>query len=202
MRIHILLASLALGSCAGSGSLEVKQEARVEGEPLDEWIERLPPVGEEFQRKEHDDGWVLVAPAAVLHEHLGAGGSLSNAQWKRALEITRALRVSTTWPVDRPFAVGLFCPQWIDRGRITLTPRTAGFATAKSAGWSWCGNCQDSEDERASQQELGQLALGRQTLEFDVVIAGDRGKYPIPPTTLWSGTLSFEVDVGPATEPR
>jgi hypothetical protein len=200
MRCALLLAAFALASPA------VAQEAARTGEELatlglDELIERLPPVGEEWAKGTGSRTLPLVPVAAEFRARIEGGAELTAEQWMRALTRSGALRLRERWPASEPFAVSMTAPGWLRWSSVTVDPRDSGLASARAgstAGRFDCGFYGARVVEGWRHQELGRLAPGTRSLPIELVLR--RGKAsPAPPGTktgvFFRGAGSLEVDV-------
>lgn len=138
---------------------------------VDDLIAHLPPVGDEFAFDSATSSWTA-RPGVERMQALVAAGELSDAQWERALLRTQVVHWRRSWPKDVAYTIGLESPDWMGLGRITLTPRVAGWRAASvgATAYGWCGNSPEYDRETPLQQVLGPLAPERTKVVFDVVV--------------------------------
>jgi hypothetical protein len=176
---------------------------------IDELIERLPCVGEEWLPESFGStAWKMRPAAAEMQRRLEQGKTLTEQQWRRALTRTGALRLRERWPADHPFAVSMREPAWLGVMQIRFVPRREGLRPAEVGELlqSTCGTYGMSMYQAWLYQELGSLPVGRQRLVFEVTIErgvesellgrmSDPPRHAPPPGILWRGLMTFETEI-------
>ncbi len=177
---------------------------------VEQAIAELPPIGREGLISKDRKRWVEAAAVEQLREHLEAGGTLSNEQWREALRRSRAIHLRERWPVAFPLAISVQRPHWLPLAEIRVQPRREDFRAAEAGSFKrpFCGNCSESRYLRESYQELGSLPLGKHHLSFDVQIEIDadgqesasydsnRQKYVSEDVrSAWRGTIEMDVEI-------
>src|SRR5262245_52408814 len=139
--------------------------------PLDELIDHLPRVGEEWIRASKSR-WNLVPAAQELENRIEHGEAFTAQQWERALLETGALRVRKRWPQGEPFAVSMESPGWLGGKRLRLQPRSRELSAAQVGLLTRprCGYALSGILNHQAYQELGCLSLGHHSLELDMTV--------------------------------
>ncbi|MEQ1892541.1 MAG: hypothetical protein ABL998_08380 [Planctomycetota bacterium] len=169
---------------------------RQDTQEVDRWIEQLPEIGRQSHYDPELKATVLEPEVAALRTYVVAGGRLSDAQWRLALDRSRAICVRERWPVDEPLAISVEVPAWLSSSRMTVIPVRKDFTKAESAYPSSCGNCASSSLRAARYQAIGRVAPGSQILELAVSIDRDPVRHEqgeLGERNLWQGVLSFTV---------
>src|SRR5262245_7297254 len=192
------------------------QESTAEIQTLAQALDQLPPIETEGTWHEDEGKWTLDPAVLWLKTYLEGDGVLDDAQWRRLLVQSHAMRMRGRWPVDAPLAVCVEPPACLGQLiEIRLTPSDAALGSARGGRLfsEWCGNCADAHWSAGRYQELGKLGLGRHEVAFEVVVergAPDSGgrarpRGAPPPTgpsagVLWKGSLTFPIEVVPTLD--
>lgn len=138
-----------------------------------------------------------------IASRLVRGERPSDSQWAAVLIQSGAVGARGTWPVDLPWAVSMRVPNWLGQATIELQAVNEGFRPAK-AGSRWphiCGNCMESHRFTDAFQEVGDVRLGEQVIEFEAVVRWGPDPYESSfPSLLepgdrlvWEGKLALPV---------
>ncbi len=182
---------------------------------LNDLIERLPTLENEFWFEADD---LRVHPTSLeMDRRLINGVTLSDAQWKRAFDVTGAFRLRSRWPDGNLIPAFMAVPGWLRLSQIRadcpINPFKTLFAGSLELPPMRCGNGYISPREVAQYQVFANLPRGKHTLEFDFVI--ERGKStndyghvhywppwdqertecPPEPGVLWSGRLAYDIEI-------
>lgn len=142
---------------------------------VEQAIAELPPIGREGAISADGKRWVEAPVVEQLREHLEAGGTLTDEQWREALSRSRAIHLRERWPVAFPLAISVQRPHWLPLAELRVRPQREDLRAAEAGSFKrpFCGNCSESRYLRESYQELGALPLGTHHLVFDVQIEID-----------------------------
>lgn len=171
---------------------------------IDSLISHLPTVESEATWDADLRVWVPHPAVAEFQKRIENDVSLSDAQWTAALLGTGAIRIREKWPVDVPFAISMRLPRWLPHCEITMTPASSSPLSEATVGVLLPVSCGSRRlAQHAAYQDLGALSLGRHALDFAVEIKRGRAylldlrvqKDTFEPKTVWSGSLSFNVEV-------
>ena len=173
---------------------------------LDKLIAQLPQVDSEGKWDEEKKEYVENSICCTLRGRLARGGKMTDAQWRKALLDSGAIRIRDRWPEGEDFAISMRKPGWLGVAEIRMKPRTKGLKEAKAGMLfeSTCGFYSNCVYQKALYQPLGMLPLGKHKIVFDVIV--ERGKEdgpfrekeatkPPPPSILWKGDMAFDIEV-------
>jgi hypothetical protein len=162
---------------------------------LDELIDQLPPVDQEWDRADQTHN----PYAAEMKRRIGNGDTLTDDQWKRALTRSQSIVMRSAWLADHPFAVPMQAPSWLPLCEIVLscTEKHTARLECGSTFRESCGLAASARRQQALTQILGIFPKGRRTLTFNAFIKRGREAFAIdrpPAGRVWTGTLAFDVD--------
>jgi hypothetical protein len=190
---------------------------------MDELIERLPSVGCDGTSDERGR-FTLDPVVAELRSRLEQGVRLTDAQWQRALLVSKVFRFRETWPAGISFDLSVHEPLWTSTSadpaigtRIRAILKDPELK-AVEAGILYPSECGLAAGLRAlpAEEGIGPLSPGHHRILFDVFVEsgvpdeprgfarsasarlGSPARAPTPPLLMWSGPVAIEVDVVPS----
>src|SRR3990172_8938398 len=135
--IILLLGLLACSWASNSLRAENVSGEKVEVDAIhsatmDAIIDQLPDVGNEGKWNKKKTEYVYHPAYHELMRRVAEGEEPTDAQWRRILVDTRAIRVPRRWPADKSFAISMRKPRWLGVCEIRMKPRTEGLKEAKA----------------------------------------------------------------------
>lgn len=204
-----LLLAVAVGWTEPGGDTRAASPEELSSLPLDALLDRLPRVGHERTRAGLESA--LHPASAELRARLDAGVELTDAQWRRALLDTGAVRWRERWPAGEPVAISLRIPEWLEETRTRLELRSAelGVATAGPVS-GHCAQVWFGQRREALYRRLAPRFVGREQVAFEVSVettpGGGRRRLRPPASTprsvrvSWHGLLELPLESVPTLD--
>jgi len=208
-RLLCAIAVLAIPTHALSAQREPIVAEADDGATLERMLAQLPKHGHEAAWNDAERRWIPVASVAWLEAYLERGGTLTDGQWRFALERSGAIRMRDRWPASVSYAISIDEPFWLGRSQIRVreTNRALRSAAGGSLGWSHCGNFSAGQRYEEAYQPVGKLCVGSHLLEFEVTItraptraeldAAGSARFALlkKRRVVWTGAIARRVEV-------